>query len=95
MDTILHTFLGLLPNVTVQGTRHFVEGTLEPIVRFIFILYRCDGFGLFAKGSREICLTVRTNVDNLGEGRPLRLSVIEFHQWFACVSATWVCAVHR
>ena len=23
------------PNVTVQGTRHFVEGTLEPIVRII------------------------------------------------------------
>ena len=31
------------PNVTVQGTRHFVEGTLEPLVqRFHFRLL--DGF---------------------------------------------------
>ena len=24
-----------MPNVTVQGTRHLVEGTLEPIVRLL------------------------------------------------------------
>ena len=26
----------LMPNVTVQGTRHLVEGTLEPLVRRLF-----------------------------------------------------------
>ena len=25
-------------NVTVQGTRHLVEGTLEPIVRLLFLI---------------------------------------------------------
>ena len=31
-------FYSLFPNVRGQGTRHFVEGTLDPLVRCIFIL---------------------------------------------------------
>ena len=33
--------VGYMPNVTVQGTRHFVEGTLEPIVQRVFALPFC------------------------------------------------------
>ena len=34
------------PNVTVQGTRHLVEGTLEPIVRILSII------GMIHKGNK-------------------------------------------
>ena len=34
----------IIPNVTVQGTRHLVEGTLEPLVGtlFIFVFVYCE-----------------------------------------------------
>ena len=41
-SSVMCILIFLSSNVTVQGTRHLVEGTLQPIVRLIFILSRAE-----------------------------------------------------
>ena len=44
-DNFATLFIFLMPNVRGQGTRHFVEGTLDPIVRrFILLMLKCLAF---------------------------------------------------
>ena len=47
-----------MPNVTVQGTRHLVEGTLEPIVR-IYV------FKLMIGSRHDKTNIVKTNEDRV------------------------------
>ena len=54
---ILCSFI-FMPNVTVQGTRHLVEGTLEPIVR-IYV------FKLMIGSRHDSTNIVKTNEDRV------------------------------